>query len=371
MKLIYLVPSLAMVAAAMPSLTASEISVGNDVKLRVGLRLQSRVEFADVSNAAGDDASLSGTATDDADQFNMYLRRVRFGVSGSYQDDTRFNLTLMRDNLGRLTGESNNNMTADFAVRYAWVSHAVKSDDMTHTFKFGLDKPFFCAGDIDSSSRMLFPTNRVASALSGPRRIGLSYVMTHPMVKLGVDLQDANGNALWFSARAETSLNEEWKMRRTESMLGKEGFGHVLGIEVGLRTDDDGNDDTDFVQFGIDYNVHFNNITANADFVMRTWGDSDIDDQMIFSVQGGYAIPLESGHVVEPALRLSYIDFGDDDPTGLPSFEAVNSGFQVDAGLNYYIKGHNNKLNFAVTHWSADKGDADKTIVRLQHQLNF
>ncbi|TVR14112.1 MAG: hypothetical protein EA401_05220 [Planctomycetota bacterium] len=360
-----------------PSAVASEIKTEN-LSVRFGVRLQSRIDIpAAVDNAAGDSVGLDGGAEEY--DFDMYMRRIRLAIRGTYMEDTNYNLTLSADNLGRngdgdFTETVRSNDRMDPTVRYAWVSHRIKSGDLTHTIKFGLDKPWFVSSDTDSSSRTLFPNGRpLGGQFAGDRTVGLSYRLSAPMVNFGADIMPARNDSrnLQITARAETSLQEEWKMRRTESMLGKEGFGHVLGVEVGTRTESETDDDGWF-QFGIDYNVHWNNITANIDLIVRnqeTAGDSQT--QFGFTAQAGYAIPLDTGHVVEPALRIGFFDYDEEGDIGLATREDVDSGIQVDAGVNYYINGHNNKFQFAISHWSADEGDAQKTVLRLQHQLNF
>ena len=48
---------------------------------------------------------------------------------------------------------------------------------------------------------------------------------------------DTNGDYL-FTARVQTSLKEEWKIKKiAESFLGKDGFHHQLGLEFGVWTD--------------------------------------------------------------------------------------------------------------------------------------
>ena len=47
------------------------------------------------------------------------------------------------------------------------------------------------------------------------------------------------------------------------------------------------------------------------------------------------------------------------------------SGRQYEAGLTWYVNGHANKLALAATLWQAEEGDADATIIRLQHQFTF
>lgn len=357
--------------AAGPQLAASEVEKG-DLKIKFGLRLQGRIESAfGVKNAANQNSDIAAPAVaqDDRQDVDFYFRRIRFNMGGSWKNDTFFYLNLRMDGLGQHTTGFGSE-SANPSVHDAWVGHHIKTEGMTHTIRFGRQAQFFNGAALDSSARTLFPNGRPGS---GHKNIGLAYKLTAPVFTAGLDVQNSVGDSReWvISARVETSLTEDMKMRRTESALGKEGFGHVLGVDVAHLTNSvTGNEG--WTQFGIDYNIHFNAITAVLDFYYRTFDVSDADTFTI-SAQAGYAIPMDNGMVVEPALRIIYRD--NDDASGVnqnpAAFEGINQGLQIDAGVNLYVNGHNNKFQFGISHWTADSGDGQKTVARLQHQINF
>lgn len=381
--------------AAGPQLAASEIEKG-DLKIKFGLRMQGRVEAAfGVTDSAGgkpdiaqNELAVGYAPADDRQDVDFYFRRIRFNMGGSWKNDTFFYLNLNMDNFGRHTSNAAGTTfgTSNTApvVHDAWVGHNIKSDGLTHTIRFGRQQQWFNMASVDGSGRTLFPNGRPGM---GHKNIGLSYKLTAPLFSVGLDIQNAANETVtvggvtstiadsreWvISARVESSLTEDMKMRRTESALGKEGFGHVAGIDVAHRTNSvDGR--IGWTQVGVDYNVHFNAITANLDFVLRR-NDVDGGDnttEFMITAQAGYAIPMDNGLVVEPALRFIYRDQDQDGDITLGSFETVNQGIQIDAGVNLYINGHNNKFQLAVSHWTADNGDAKKTVARLQHQFQF
>ncbi len=98
----------------------------------------------------------------------------------------------------------------------------------------------------------------------------------------------------------------------------------------------------------------------------------EVDAEFI-TIQLGYAF-LIGEEVLEPAIRYQIIDNNSDADETVNygnNTETGASGTQIDLGLNYYLSGHDNKLSLAVSLWEAEEGQADATIVRLQHQINF
>ena len=368
-------------SALVPSLLAltpfvhGAVEISDDVELKVSMRLQSRIEMASATDAADDDYDIwEGAATDDANQINMMIRRARLYLKGKYKDDIKFQLAFYTDEIGANDDRGN----TDSHVRYAWVAKEIKSGDIKHTVKFGLDKLWAISGDFDSSSRMLFATNRLTNQFNLGRQVTLSYKASAPLFNLGVELSDdeeagSDGGDLLYSIRFESSFSEDTMMKkRSESFLGKEGFEHLVGIVVGGKSDSDGDDD-DYSIFSIDYNLHMDQLSLNADLVTATDKEGQDIDSLAFLVQAGWAIPMDS-FIFEPAIRLSMIDLDTDNDDEAQNYDEEGSdasGLFVDLGANFYFDGHNNKLNVGVQTYSPEDGDASATIFRVQHQLNF
>ncbi len=78
--------------------------------------------------------------------------------------------------------------------------------------------------------------------------------------------------------------------------------------------------------------------------------------------------------VLKPSLRFTAIDLNTRNrletvPFGGAEFSV--SGRQYAAGLTWFLNAHYNKLALTATYWQAEAGNADTTIIRLQHQVLF
>ena len=405
MQLSKILSALALLGAAIPSTYA--LSIKDDtVKLGIGIRLQTRATIADATDSAGGEFSVqSGTSASKNDPIDFSIRRSRLYLKIGYGDNWKGELAFSADNIDN-TGS---NTGRALSVRYAWAKRTWKMEgDMSHAIAFGLMKPYNNPSDSAmSSSRTLFPTENAASGLAGYREVGLEYSFNHPLFSITLDAfqneagADASGDNLGetegflLGARAEFSFSPEWFIaKRSESFLGKEGHGLNIGISALQNSDAEGNTgatgtpaSTDFqrttMAYGIDAMLWYNNISAYLEFrTMNVVTDgtasgtefSDVDSEVIVA-QVGYAFPLANGCVIEPAVRFQMIDNNTDaDETpnyGSAAAEVGNSGTQIDLGVNYYLNGHDNKIQLALQLWEAEEGDADATIIRLQHQLNF
>ena len=177
-----------------------------------------------------------------------------------------------------------------------------------------------------------------------------------------------------LTARVESSIKPEWKIKkRTESFLGKEGFGMMFGAGLGVRTDGDDTEDGETV-FTADYLLHMNQLSALAEFTYMVKADektADGDDVFgtVFTAQAGWAIPKDD-MIIEPAARITYVKIAQDGPDVYEENGGA-SGIYFDGGVNLYLDGHSNKLGFYLTSYTPENDDGDAFILRAQHQLNF
>ena len=189
--------------------------------------------------------------------------------------------------------------------------------------------------------------------------------------RLSEDGGKGDQNDWLLTARVESSIKPDWKIKkRTESFLGKEGFGMMFGAGIGIKTDGDDNKDGETV-FTADYLLHMNQLSALAEFTYMVKADektADGDDVFgtVFTAQAGWAMPKDD-MIVEPVARLTYVKVASDGPDQYTGTGGA-SGMYVEGGVNLYLSGHKNKLGFHLTSYTPENDDGDAFIVRAQHQ---
>jgi len=375
MQLRNIVPALAAVAAIPTAAQAFEVA-GDGWNLAIEPRIQVRAEFGTASDGTNDYDPFTGTMSDDAQAWNFSVRRARVYFKGKSDEGFGFGLTMNMDKMGNKDGNASNGFDLDDA----YITKSMSSDNMKHQLKFGVEQ----WGDYGmryveaSSSGYLFPNGRLGVDGSSSETVGLSYSLAAPVFGIDAAIAESGSKTtgaddnsdLFVALRVSTSLKEEWATKIKESYLGKEGFGHVLSLAI---TSQDQGGDANTTNFGISYTVHYNQISALAEITMGTADNGAADtDHMSAVFQGGYAIPLASGKVFEPALRLTMLDNNtdNDDESAPLSGEGGDSGMYVDLGANYYIDGKSNKLQAGLQIFTAED-EGDGVIFRIQHQLDF
>lgn len=397
--------ALALIGATVPA--AHALSIKDDtVSVGVKVQLQTRGQFLnDADNAAGEAYDPLRDQNGDAEAARFYIRRARMGLAAKY-GDWRGNFQIRA---GEGADRAGLDSTRGVQLYYANGAYVFKTGEIEHDVHFGLDKPFNSESSI-SSSAQLFPTDRLIAQTIEVRNVGLGYGLRSAFVNFGVDVmnnstttkdaQAGNGtgaeetNGYFFSGRIEIMPGKEFNPgKRQESYVGKEGTHLVLGLD--LQQDNGNLSGTpaatfeyriqDTFTWGPDLLVHWNNITFLAEYRMRSTDLEDVDDPTsntsasdfdgrFWNVQLGYAFPLESGTVIEPAIRFAERDDNTDvDESSVYGASNDNgaSGTTLDVGLNVYFAGHGNKVQLAYQSWEAEEGDGTASIVRLQHQLNF
>jgi hypothetical protein len=397
--------ALAILGAVAPS--AHAVSIKDDVlSVTPQVRIQTRLQSNDAADTTGDDYRVAGgTAGAVDDPIDFSLRRARLGLSFKYGANWKGQFTIQADNVDQNGTGSTGTRAGLTAIRYAWLERGFDlGDGMMVAAKFGLDKPEQNASDRLSSSRKLFPNDNASSGYLAPRGVGVGARFNHPIFMIAADLQnntntakDATGTnaeeeeGFFYGLRAEFSFAPDWFIaKRADSFLGKEGHGLNIGLSYGAN--DDGIGDIDpatagaqdgtfsTTAYGVDVMLWLNGLSAYAEYRAGTYESEteagvavpDVDSEFI-TLQAGYAFPIGE-EVLEPALRYQIID-NNTDADDIVNYgnntESGGSGTQIDIALNYYLSGHDNKFSLAVSLWEAEEGDADATIIRLQHQINF
>lgn len=389
MMLRSIVPALAILAPTL--LSGVEVTDGK-ATLKIGVRLQPRIEIASASDAKGDDYDIwEGKAypdnQDDAPQtVNFLIRRARLYFSGDYKQNTKFNLCLDHDKLGTIDGGQD----AGVNLKYASVSQVFNLDEgMSFEIQVGKELADFVAGTADSSGKLLLPTARITDLaktdVQGGETLGLFLKFKSKVFKASVNLteleKDKTNNDDWaLSARVATPLLPDLAIeKRMESYCGKksDGLKHEAGLGVGT-TIDSGIETGTTTVVTADYLLWWDSLTANFDFGYRMFSPAKGDDinGMAIGLQGGYAIPVESvskDFVIEPALRLALVDadIDEDEEKTVYKGEGGASGTYLDVGVNFYYAGHSNKTQVALTSFAPEDGDGNAIIFRIQHQLDF
>jgi hypothetical protein len=411
---------------------------------------------ANLANAAGDDSYniYSGSIAEN-DALRFSLRRARFGVSA--KNSTGWDAAFLVRAGERADAGTGASSSQPVQLYYANVGKAFKAEAIEHRVHFGLDKPFNGESTI-SSSTYLFPNDRAVANLIEYRGIGAGYTVKTDFLKFGFDLANGGswsnfgaskaagtiaatggGTAgglvnptaqgvvnstgskagLFYSARIEFAPGAEYMpTKKMETFAGAEGTHVVIGFDI----QSDNKDVVGFTAFapgvpaktvdqttqimGPDALVHWNSLTGLIDYRLISVKQSvdggvaasntaaDDVKGSAFGIQAGYAIPMDAGFALEPAVRFHKVDLNKDIDEGtLQATSYANgewqagriSGNEFDIGLNFYWNGNANKTQIEYSNWSGEDAGpaaasatipagADKVTVHvftIQHQVTF
>lgn len=406
----HIAPTLTAIAL-MGAAPAFGASIADDLVIKPKAQIQVRAQFgAGASNTTGDDVNIYNGAAGDTENAKFSVRRARFGAEAKNSTGW-FGVFQIRAgervDAGTAAAGANKARTAE--LYYANIGKTFKQDGFEIEIRGGLDKPFNGESSI-SSSNFLFPMDRPNSHWIEVRDTGVgAKAFIAEMVRVGVDVQngstalnqDAQSGAagLFTSFRIELAPGREYMpAKKMESFAGSEGHHLVIGFDY--QNDADaltavnagaGNDQTTSrATIGPDILYHFNGLTALADLRMRTTkvensvgaSPDDVKGQ-VWTIQAAYAVPLEAGFAVEPAIRFSKIDLDKDDPTtesvgtfNQGEYRTGASGSEFTIGVNAYWNGHANKTQLSYTSWKGEhEGSgtekADAHVITLQQQVLF
>lgn len=364
-----------------------------DLKLSLGFRLQTRLEYADAHATDGGDWDIWAANKPDPDpakhektnDLNLMLRRGRIWLDGVFQDDLHFHFQLRADTVG----SSDSGGTRDAEILYWFSDYRFWHDDAwAQKVRVGRFCRAFAIASYDSNGTLLLPTQRPSACFDvDAQAIGVSWLMEGPQLYAEAGVAEGEGTALtdsddwWLYARGQYTLIGSYHAgSRTETFLGAEGTDLLLGCGVARRLD--GNDDGDAsTTLVADTLLHLDRWSACLDLVYRhqEQGSQATADQYLISLQAGYAIPLASGRILEPAVRLARVDLDTADGSertayvkeGLDPATGQGSGWHADVGLNWYLVKHTHKIQFDLEVYRPEAGDGDAFIARIQHQIQF
>lgn len=444
------VPTLTALAlmGAIPAFGAS-IADDLVIKPAAQLQLRAQIG-AGGSGANGDDYNIYGgstglgTDTEQNDTARFSLRRARFGVSAKNSTgwDALFQIRAgERADAG--TGATSNQPVT---LYYANIGKTFKEDTVEQRLHIGLDKAFNGESSISSSTYM-FPNDRAIANLIEYRAIGVGYTIKNEFIKAGVDVMNGGGwsnfsdakaapaatatvnggfgpasqgvnnssetkPGLFFSGRIEFAPGAEYMpAKKMESFAGAEGTHVVIGFDI---QDDNKNlvaaagnggtaaktIDQTTVILGPDVLVHWNSLSALIDYRVISVKQNvsagataaaplDAADDVkgsAFGIQAGYAIPLDAGFVIEPAIRFHKVDLNKDLDEGAVTIYKNGewqagqvSGSEFDIGLNFYWNGNANKTQIEYSSWKGEDSAAaapndsapDAHVISIQQQVTF
>ena len=402
-------PRLALLALAASTSALAAVEIADaDTKVIIGLYQQARIDVAQARDLNGDRYSINDGTSVTPDTADFYIRRFRPSLKGSVKGAI-FSTTLQADNWGKdVSGKDaagNNTSTTSVGLYEAFAGKEFQVGGIKHTVTLGKQLAWFnTAGS--RSTTMQFVTSRASCTLLSPIGIGAGYRLASELVNLGVDIQNNTGDStgsntqddgegLCYTARIEfTGPKGDWNIGKwQESYAGAAGHGLALGLEAGTNRGDRSGSGTGAspyagettTAYGADLLLHVDGLTAFGEYRVqrkaKTYDgntESTTTPARIWSAQAGYAMNLEGGLALEPALRYTSIDMNRDDAneaTVYGTAEYGASGQQVDVGLTLFLAGHNHKLSGIFTSWNGEANTAGDQgtarIVRIQHQILF
>lgn len=447
----HLTPSLALLAlTGLATTTASAASIADDLQIKVKGYVQARATLgasAATNNGTDQDyysnvvpgtttppSGVNGVPGSESQALNFGIRRVRLTFEATNTTGWFSNVTL-RDEPIELSGDSStapaNGNTNGVQIFLAYIGKRFKTDSLEQELKIGLNKPYNSDSAI-ASDQQLFGVDRPLSTLiSFEREPGVSYKLTAPFLRAGVDVQNgtnSNRAALaatgpgsgnydarpspFYSARIEAAPGKEFMAaKKTESYVGAPGTQIMLGADYqnSGRSYAVADQERTMQVYGPDLLVHYNGLTFLAEYrwtkmhgeaTAGAAGNQDIDGKS-WDAQAGYAIATEIGLVIEPALRFSVMNFDSSQDersswglntsrdnavgnmagaftnAGLSSAALASgaanlgSGSQLDVGVNLYWNGQANKTQIGYLRWNAEAGDADASAFYIQQQVTF
>ena len=400
------------------------------------------------TGANGDEWNIYSGAYGQNDPMRLSLRRARFGASAKNTTgwDAEFLIrTGERADAGAApNGAGQGGATANQPVTlyYANIGKAFKTDALEHRIHLGLDKPFNAESTI-SSTTFMFPNDRAVSNLIEFRGPIVGYTLKQEMFKVGFDLGnggnwsnfsqaglgDINGTAggvygpssqgvntstetkpgTFVSGRIEFAPSADFMpAKKAESFAGAEGRHLVFGFDI--QSDQKDQVSTTVAagavparsvrqtttMYGPDVLLHFNAISAVADYRVvdtrqsvdgGTAANNSAADNATgyaYDLRFGYAIPMETGMVIEPAIGYGVANLNKNLDEGSISKFANGewqagrvSGSQIELGVNLYWNGNANKTQIAYTKWKGEENSVaggekpEAHVLTIQQQVTF
>lgn len=353
-----------------------------DVDLNIAYRLQPRLDFGDITK------NKDGTSY--VSDHDIYLRRLRIELEGSFYTKLKYQLVLDADKWEK-TGNAN-----AISVYHAYLLWEL---DEALNLMVGKENLPYSRVSLVSSSRQLL-IERPCSTEAAKKFFGESEGYRQPKLEIKGKFMEGvaayrlavadgwhNGDSIQtgattttvykskpvYVARIELSPPGWTEVKRSDAHLGK-GKHLTLGIDYAAQNDityKKNSYEQDRTLAGVDLSGHYKGFTVQLEY--NTWKVKFTDPSMNkqtpkgWYAQMGYFI---DGINVEPAARYEIYD--------QDSSSDNKKETDITIGLNWYLKGHNLKVGLNRVQSKYQDGnsnwldDSDKKIVyQLQGQMYF
>ena len=390
------------------------------------------------TNGLGAVPNVNNYTGTESEMVRFGLRRVRIAFEAANTTGWFANTTIRAEPV-ELSGTAANSGVG-LALYYAFIGKRFKTEIVEHELKIGLDKPFHNEGSISSSAQLFGLQRSTAALIDFQRSPGIAYRISAPFLRAGVDIQNSTnttrtatipttvgGNTSaspgnydqkptpFYSFRIEFAPGADMMpTRKTESWAGAEGTHVLIGFDYqnSGKTYAVANEKRTLSVMGPDLMAHWNGLSFLAEYriskldresTTTPFGSDEAEaiDGSVWGAQIGYAIPMDSGLIIEPALRYSVLNMNKDQEersqwglnasrdnalgnpsgyltqTGLTNAGIAGgssnfgSGNQFDLGMNLYWNGHANKTQIGFMKWTAEKGDGKASAIYVQQQVTF
>jgi hypothetical protein len=345
-----------------------------DFDMKINLKVQPRFTFSDKDEGGRRDAGLDSAQ----DTTGFDVRRVEVSFAGNLLDK-QFSYKLKTDLRADGGGSS---------LRDAWLQWNSDGDKAGHHLMWGQFKVPFSRQELDADEAMEFIDRSVTSDYFSPsRHMG---AMVHGQVSDDVNyyLETFNGestdeginkppvdNNLAVAAALTANIGDygsrgyEGDLREDNSSTAfTTGIAAIYGEGEGDVLDIGSSNDFERFDLNVDGGVRSNGFSAQSEFYYShielddLSGDEGEADLFGFYIQGGYMLDRQW----EVAARFAYVAPDED----VSEIDDIN---EYNLVLNYYINGHNLKVQsgvtWLVTNFNGDVSGDDLTDFRYEMQL--
>ena len=341
-----------------------------DFDMKINLQVQSRFTYEDNDASGRNDVGLDGAS----DVTSFDLRRVRVNFTGNLLKK-QFSYQVQNDFRSSNGGGD---------MKDAWLQW--NSDEAK--LRFGQTKIPFSRQELTSSSNLQFidrsivndvfaPSRQIGALLHGPVGDGGTYYVGAFNGESEGEGRNkpGNDNNLLLVAAANMNIGDYGSRGMEGDLRAKnDEFGATVGVSTlygqgtGDVLDTETPDDFDRFDLNVDLGARVAGFSAQSEFYYSTIdldnvdGDAGEADLVGFYVQAGYMLDKEW----EVAVRYAYL-LPDED------ISVVDDENEFNAVVNYYLNGHNLKLQTGVTfdqtNLNPDVADGDFTDFRFETQL--